>query len=583
MPDGNGRRVWVILAFAAVALFWGLWHGLPNVYVPDTHIIRNALGMAQTKNLWPPAGTYSTYPYFLAYLLLPLYAATYFGGRVFGVYASAEDFGQRMTEDPTLLYMEARILVALFGLVAVYYLYRLARRMKLSETAASGAALLLALNPLFVQLGHHARPWVPVVAGCVFTLYHAAGMVLEDRKRDYVFAFAGAGVTFAMHQAGGVALLFPLAAHISARGRALFSAAEIKRFLLAMVLFAGAALLLGYGHKVWGGAGREVIRTDQAALEIGGQLLLLNAFSGQLAGKIAWAMFGYDPVLSLLGLAGLAYGIFFCPLFKGFRLSLSLFSAFMLAVFLLYNGSHIRYLLPVVPLLALGAAAGAGRLSQVLRVREIWILAPLILFSGIQTARMDLLLCRIDTRDLAKAWIEREIPKGARIAAEGYSPKLLPDQASLLYLKEEAGIPLERKERMILAGAWETQDAPAYHLIPLNRFYFFQSYWPHQWHRFDATGEERPIEEFLDDAAAEYLILSDRWPRKKRSLSKERSPMLDFVEERTELVQAFSPSRDGKPAEALLPMDMDFPLTALWCLDRPGPLIRLFEIKGKER
>jgi hypothetical protein len=59
-------------------------HGAPRNYVPDTHMVRQALGMARDHDLAPQAGKYSFYPNFLPYLLLPCYAAEYAAGRAEG-------------------------------------------------------------------------------------------------------------------------------------------------------------------------------------------------------------------------------------------------------------------------------------------------------------------------------------------------------------------------------------------------------------------------------------------------------------------------------------------------------------------
>ncbi|MEM7517286.1 MAG: hypothetical protein AAF368_10225, partial [Planctomycetota bacterium] len=59
-------------------------HGMPRNYLPDTHVVRQALGMARDKDPAPLVGTYSTYPNLLAYSLLPVYAGQYFTGRALG-------------------------------------------------------------------------------------------------------------------------------------------------------------------------------------------------------------------------------------------------------------------------------------------------------------------------------------------------------------------------------------------------------------------------------------------------------------------------------------------------------------------
>jgi hypothetical protein len=557
-----------VLVLAALALGVGLWHGLPNVYVPDTHIIRNALGMAKTQNLWPPSGMYSTYPYLLSYLLLPVYAGTFILGRAMGIYASADDFGQKLIEDPTAVYLEARILIALFGLVAVIYLYRAARRMGWSHGLSAGAALLLAFSPLFVQLGHHSRPWIPMVAGVAFVLYHSAGIALSGRPRDYVLAGIGAGLTFAMHQVGCVAFLIPVAAHFAGRGREVLSGQAIRLAFLLLLLFAGAAFFLGYGHLVFGGDSVDVIATDKEAVGLGGQKLILDSFSGQRAGKTISAMFGYDPICTVLGLVGLVIGIAMAG-FNGLRCALLVFGLLFTVFMLLYDNAHIRYMLPLLPALALGAALAAAKAGKFVRWKEGWLLVPLVLFSAVQTARMDYLFCQTDTRDQARTWIEENIPSGARIAAEGYTAPLTPTLESLLFLKNNAGVWLKRKENQIVerGGAGE---GPTYFMIPLERFYRFQSYWPHQY----LLNGDRPIADFLDDMGAEWVMLYDRWPHEER-----HPPLLEYLAARDEPGPVFSPAAVPDPPEATLPMDMDFPLTSLWTLERPGPVLKLFRLK----
>ena len=109
-------------------------------------------------------------------------------------------------------------------------------------------------------------------------------------------------------------------------------------------------------------------------------------------------------------------------------------------------------------------------------------------------------------------------------------------------------------------------------MIPLERFYCYKSYWPHQY----LLEGEKPIEAFFEEHLVEWIMLSDRWPRSDR-----HPPLMDYLSQRAEPGPVFSPSKDPDPSEATLPMDMDFPLCALWQLDRPGPRIRLFKVKGR--
>lgn len=564
------RNTLAVLLLSAMVLGIGMWHGLPNVYIPDTHIVRNALGMAKTMDFWPPVGTYSTYPYLLAYLLIPVYGITFFIGRALGIYLSADDFGLSVIENPTVVYLEARIMVGLFGVLGVWYLYRTARRLSLNPNTALLAALLLAFNPLYVQLGHQSRPWIPLVACICFTLYHAVGIVNEARTRDYFWAAIGAGLCFSMHQVGGAAFLIPLAAHAARLGKAFFSVKGLMRAFFSAVIFTAVALFLGYGYMILGGPAVDVMPTEKASINIGGQKLVLDLFTGGRAWITIKGLFGYDPVCLVLGITGLILAFIHKGL-SGARMILGVFCGFILAFFLIYQNCHIRYMLPLAPGLALGAAYLGDRLATRFNVKEAWIFIPLVLVGAIQCARMDYLLCLTDTRDIARKWIEINIPPDTRIAAEGYTAPINPNTESLNYLKEEAGVWLRRKEELVLDGKSRLVDVKRYYLIPMERFYHEQSYWPHQY----KLGGEMPIKAFLDDKNVERLMLYDRWPQRER-----QAPLVEYIAERCELLQTFSPAATDDPAEATLPTDMDFPLTTLWITKRPGPLLKVYEVKN---
>ena len=575
LDKGEGKQILLVLVVCGGVLLAGLGHGLPEVYVPDTHIVRNALGMAAERNPWPPAGAYSTYPYLLAYLLLPLYAATFLAGRLAGCYASAEDFGVKVVENPTVVYLEARLLVVFFGLAAVFFLYRIARRLGWTTARASAAALFLGVSPLFVQFAHQARPWIPVTAGVTAALYFTLRAVQQGRGRDWAAAFACAGMTFAMHQVGGSALLLPASGFVAARGRRMLAPRALAAGLGLALVFAGTALALGYGHLLLAGPGREVIATEARAVDLGGQKLVLDYFTGALAWKTARALFGYAPLLCGIGVPALVASLLRPRPFRGVRAPMTVFTLFTALLFLMYDGTHVRYFLPLLPVLALGLAWISGEAAARLRVREGGAAFLLLLLPLVQTLRLDLLLCREDTRDRARAWIEARIAPGARVAVEGYGPHLHPDRASLRWL-EGQGVWLRRRERLLLEGRVQGEQGgggeakPRYFVIPLERFYAFKSYWPHQY-----LGEgEKPIGTFLHETGAEWIVLADQWPEEDR-----HPPLVEFLAARTGAGPVFSPAGADVPPEANLPLEMRFAITALWRVERPGPVIRLFHVK----
>jgi hypothetical protein len=105
-----------------------------------------------------------------------------------------------------------------------------------------------------------------------------------------------------------------------------------------------------------------------------------------------------------------------------------------------------RYVLPLVPFLALFAADAVVALASWLRSRMhlgrqciIVVLAVVIVAQPLAwSVRHGVLLTRTDSRTLAKEWIEANIPPGARFALDWpvYSPPLSRD----LYAVKELGL-----------------------------------------------------------------------------------------------------------------------------------------------
>src|SRR5204862_6843480 len=91
-------------------------------------------------------------------------------------------------------------------------------------------------------------------------------------------------------------------------------------------------------------------------------------------------------------------------------------ASFVLVYFLnlLTLKSHFdRFVLPLVP--PLGVLAGRNRVLAP-------VAAALLVFPLVWSIERDVKLTRTDTRVVARAWIERNVPKRSEIAAESSTP-----------------------------------------------------------------------------------------------------------------------------------------------------------------
>lgn len=578
------RALLWIVGLAFVLRFVGIDHSLPHRFVADTHVVRGALGMAQEKTLAPPPGKYTSYPYLLPMLLLPQYGALYAWGRFTGEYENPQQFGEAMIDDPTPLYRIARFLTVMLGVLAVVFTHRTARRAlgKHRTREADLAAYLVATSLLLIHLGKDTRPWIAVAAFCALTADRAlawqrATLDPKHIRGTFLRALAMgacAGLAFSCHQPGGLAVLLPAAAVLS-RLRAAPMVA-IRAGLASAAAFLITSLFLGFPYKLVGHSADVAVSADVAEgqIDLGGQSFRPGQLGFERFTEIGSEFLAFEPVLVvcvIIGLLRSRHRRFVVGAFP----TVACFPAVVVGLFLCYAGAHTRYLSPAIPLLAVFGGVGAAALLDrrgVVRAAALVLLA----LPTIQALRYDWVLTRPDTRSEFLAVVAEHVPEESVIAVEGWGPPLRFSQSAVERLASFGQWASRAEQREAAGVAPRTADRPPYSVVPLERFYEFQSAWPHQWlARGDdpARPIEKPIEHFLDEVGARYLVTVDRWPGGPRN-----SALDEVLARRGELLASLAPSDDPNVAEAKLPMDPEIAFTAIWKVSRPGPLLRLWRI-----
>ena len=601
--DKSDRAPGHLLAFVvlfAVPLFLRLWpieHGLPENYLADTHVVKNALGMARDKNPVPPSGLYSTYPYLLPYLLLPVYAGEYAGGRVTGAWTGSGEFKQQVLENPTLVHLPARILLALLCALTPLIVYRGARAAGLTR-GAWVAAWLVSTGLLHLHFSVQERPWGPLVFFMALTALFVIRHAKSHATRDLVYSGLAAGLAFATHQAGILAL------GMSGLGW-LFAALDRRELLTRKRLFMGAkcvaaallvALLLGYPFYLVHGS-PETNSFDSApeiSIGVGGQGILFELRWASVV-RLSRALFGYDPAIVLLSLIGLI-----AALARRETRAVTVFALAWLAFFLSNQNDHIRYLLPAAVLLVYPAGVAAELLLS--RRFGVLLLAPLLLFPLVQATRLAWVLRQPDSRVLAREAIEA-LPDDARIAIDRYGPSVPGNEASLRRLAEWRALGSREMHRLAYLEVGVTPPSgPGRDLVRLEDLYEFSD-------RFRAYKLKPAVLEQLAREAGEasaalaasstpdclellgitHILLVDRRPLDgvppavldpEPPLDEERTKPLPLISTGAGATVIDPSVGPGQAAETLLPTDMDFPLTAIWQVERPGPYM---ELRGLER
>ena len=415
MWRADSRRAWlvavaVLLAGALALRVWGYRHGLPFVYNADenAHFVARAIGMfGHSYNphyfINPPGFTY----------LLHVLFSLRWGGE--GVQAT-------LAADPGAVFGLARLASAALGTIAVGVLLAAGRRLFDRATGwLAGALLAVAFLP--VHYSHLALNDVPTVAALSVALLGAAGILRRGDPLDYLLAGVGLGLACATKYTAGIVVLSIVVAALGTprrewrvRGLALAGLASALAFLIA-----NPFALLDFD------AFRAGLSEQSSASNDGGGKLGLTQENGVLyyVWTLTWGL-GWVP---LAAAAGGAVALLVRDRPAGWMLLVPVI------VFVAFMGTQDRYfarwLLPVYPLLCLLAAHGAVSLASVVagRVprRAAWVpiavAALAVCLQGLVHAiHNDLVLSRADTRQLARDWMVRNIPEGAKVVVEPVAP-----------------------------------------------------------------------------------------------------------------------------------------------------------------
>jgi hypothetical protein len=558
----------LLLALALLLRLAPIDHGMPRTYVPDTHMVRNALGMLKDKDPFPPVDRYSSYPYLVPYALIPIFGAEYVAGRALGAWAGAGEFGEAVTADPRLSAMPARALMALCGALTALALLYAARRAELGP-GAWAAAWLSATCLLNVQFSTQERPWAAVVCAGAFALWAAVAHEREGRLRSLLAAGAAAGLAFASHQIGAAFLALCGFAWAFAPGG--WSGRDLQRRLVhgaaCVAVFAAVGVLCGHGYYlVHGGVAQEAVVGGLRAADdfsIGGQALRLG-FSLSKLESLALTLIGYDPILVVLGLVGTP--MLFAR--RGTRAA-GAFTVFAGVFFLGLLTDHVRYLLPLCLMLALAGGVAAERLfstSGGALLAGVLLLAPLL-----QALRLDWVLVRTDTRAMAEGRLER-LPEGSVVAIDHYGPTPDLDARALARLEGLRELRTRERSRQARLQAGLTPDgAPGVNAIALEELFGPDLDTGEYGVLERARGLGATPREVLERLGVTHVLLVWRDPGEPR-------PLEPLVADKR-LAWVITPTREDEvPSEAWLPTEMEFPATGLWQVERPGPLMRLYEL-----
>ena len=405
------------------ALGWRLHNlgfGLPGMYDPDEPIFMiTALKLLADGTLNP--GWFGHPGTTTIYLVALIDAAIAWGGLVSGRYADIGEFSRAAYADPALLFIPARVAMALLGTLCVWLTYALGRRLHGQATGLIAAALL-SFNALHISWSQVIRTDIHASVFMLASLLFSARIAERGRLRDYLLAGTFAGLATATKWPAATVFIAVIGGFAFARiaqGRAerppASHLAAAAMAFLAAVFVASPYIFLDW-QTVLANVGGEV-KSGHLGHSGGSFLDNLQYYLTQpVAGSIG--VLGLGAVLAGIGLSATR-----SPVSRWTMIPAALI---FLALICTQNVIWSRWVLPVLPMFCIAAGIALVVLAELIgrtlggtaRILAIGALAIAVGIPTFTAAVAQSTERSNDTRTQAADWAVRHIPPGSRVVFE---------------------------------------------------------------------------------------------------------------------------------------------------------------------
>lgn len=441
LPPRNRNRwtgraaILLILLVAAAIRIHGVAFGLPALNDPDEPLfMMTALDMLRSGNANP--GWFG-HPATLTFYAIALVMVAVAGiGLLTGRFANLDAFVDAAYADPSILFLPARLFFVACGVLCVWLTWRLGKRLGGGRVGLSAAALL-AINSVHVEYSQVIRTDVQMTVFVLLAMLASLDILERGRLRDHALAGIWIGLGVATKWPAALIIFSPLTA-AWVRGRlqgAVMRPLAILAGSAAVTLFAVSPFLL-LDHAT-------------VAQNLGGEARPMHP--GATGGGFLWNLGWYvrGPLAESFGIAGLFAALAGSLLaLRDRRVLIAVLPGVAAFCLVIVTRSLVweRWLVPLLPFIALAAAAAICALGDWLRGRLklqltglefaviLLLLVPMSLATqASQTERLN------DTRQIAAAWIKANTPRGSAILVEHAAFDLLQSGWELRFPLGSAG------------------------------------------------------------------------------------------------------------------------------------------------
>ncbi len=448
----------------------GIGFGNPFVYHPDEWAIaRPAMTMAAT-------GDWNHHTYYYPSLLIDLAAVVDAVLRAAGgaslVTGQPWLYQNEFVADQFGYVLGGRLLVAMLGVATILVAFETTRRL-VGWAGGLAAAAIVAIVPLAVEHAHYLTTDVPMTLLCALCLLATVVASRDERRRWWLAAALLAGLAGSAKWNGLTVIMVPLFAYAATRFDRAHPLAIIRDPLpYAMV----GAMIVG----VVAPTPALVLATAEVTSRLSSSAAIyavpdprqtqdtitfnVGALVGTLGPVLPWSLVGMILITVRVARDRASRAAIAIPAFIVVYAILAC----------LPPRYYARNLLPMIPYLAVCAGITLAALLDEIRRRVhspawrlpdgsvpavvglamVLSLAPAAAASITLTSAMS----RIDTRDVARAWMLEHVPPGTPIAREVYTPQFdiaeFPLAGSFFLPEASLEVYRARGVRYLIASSW---------------------------------------------------------------------------------------------------------------------------------
>lgn len=578
----------IIIVLVALSLrLLGIWHDYPYSFYPDeAHFVKRALSFG--------SGDFNPHwfhkPAFFMYFLFIEYGIFFVVGKIISLWSSVEDFAVAFVINPGQFYVLGRISVALFSVGSVLVTYYLGKRHFNVRIGLFGA-LLLALCYGDISASQDIKADIPASFFTILSAYFLLNFLETRNLKQLAFAImaAGAGTATKFYP---YVMLVPI--YVSILYVYAYPLERIKINWQKIIGIGFAAILLFYatffvcspynfldpvGLKSTFGKIIALFNTVNdlvSGTSVKAETDFINERLSRGAAFIDYIqnmihMTGMGLVIGVIAITGFIY-MLFARMFKVYILLMFPLLFVFISTFVFPGYAEPRHQLPVYAFFALGGAYLIDQLYNRFGKKQ-WVvygLLVLLIHPLVLVIERGLYVSKTDTRNVAKHWIEKNLPANSKIVLDEYGPVL---HMSEQQLKKEITVAEQADKQGKFTAHYgkylkyqllASRKARAAYTIAEIRFPWWREKEPEDGN-FNLTQADknmgnplRPIgvkklDEYTQDGY-EYVIVSSK--RYKNFLNKDNDRYHNFPSfrlfyldlfKRGQLVKEFSPDTDNRP------------------------------------